>query len=454
MAIELSGLGSGFDSSALVTALVDAARAPVNALQSKQQQIQSATTTVSSFSSKLSALRTAAAAISTPGGFSAATATSTDPAVVVSASGTAKPGNYSVQVMALAKEQRTRTEAQPSGTADLDMAGTLKLTVGAGSPVDVAIETTDSLADIANKISSSGARVSASVLFDGTSHRLIVRGLDSGESNTIAFDETGLSGPTTLGLSDPANTFQPAQDALIKLDGMPDPIKRPTNSIADVIPGVTLALVKQTTTDATVAVSADPKAITTKVQAFVKAYNDVISAGQTAAGYGASTASNAVLASDPAIRRSMDHLAREVTSLVPGSTGKYTTLGSVGVQISKDGKLELNASKFEAALAADPSSVERLFVKSTQTGATGVMASISEKVTDLTDSDSLVQAKIDSLGKQSGRVRKDIEAAERRITAYETQLKRQFTSLDSVMSRYNAVNSGLIASMNALKSST
>lgn len=439
MAIQLSGLG-GFDSAGLVDQLVAVAQKPVAALSTKKGQVDSASLTMSSFSNKLSTLKTAATALATPAGFVSMAATSSDTALVGSVSGSAAAGSYSVSVQQLAKAQKTRSDAQVSSTTALGQAGELSFQIGAGTPVTVDVVATDTLTDIAAKISRTGARVSAGIINAGGSFRLSLQGLDTGESNAITFTE---GGTINLGLSNAANKVESAQDAKLTVDGLA--VTRPTNSVADAIPGVTLALTKPTTTPATVTIASDSSALKTKLNAFVTAYNDIVNSAHSATGYGSAKASNAVLAGDSAIRRSLDKVTALVTGQIAGTTAAspFRSLAGVGISSSKDGTLTLDAAKLDAALAKDPVAVSRLFVTDTATGATGVMKTLSDSIGDLVSTSGAIKTRQDALTAQSKRVAASIEEKQKRIDEYEAGLKKQFAALDQAMSKYSSMASSL-----------
>ena len=82
MAITISGLGSGLDTNALIDNLMAVQRQPLTALQGRQTAVNQATAVISSFSSKLSALATAARALDSTAEFNATAATSSDTASV------------------------------------------------------------------------------------------------------------------------------------------------------------------------------------------------------------------------------------------------------------------------------------------------------------------------------------------------------------------------------------
>jgi flagellar hook-associated protein 2 len=423
MAIQLTGL-AGFDSSTVVSQLVQIANKPLVDIDSKKSQVDSATTTMSSFASKLGALKTAAAALSTTSGFSSMSVTSTDGAIVPSVTGAATTGSYSLDVTQLARAQKSRSAGQASATAALGQAGDISLTVG-GRNVTVSVAATDSLADIASKISRSGARVSAAVVNAGGAYHLLVQGLDTGAANGFAVNE---SGTVSLGLG----VVESAQDARLTVDGLE--VTRPTNQITDAVPGVTFALTKTTTTTATLRVGADSGSLKSKVTALVSAYNDVVNAGHSASGYGTTKAMNKVLAADSAIRRSLDRISATLSGLVPGATGAYRSLATVGISLSRDGILAFDAAKLDAALEKDPDAVRRLFVTDPASGATGIMKSLSDVVTALVTTDGgPVKSRIEALNAQSSRLSTERATKAARVDAYEAALKKQFAELDLAM---------------------
>jgi flagellar hook-associated protein 2 len=437
MSITFGGLASGLDTNAIIDGLVKAERVPLDRLSTRQSEVMAAKDGISSLSTKMASLKSAAQALSSLSGFSSYKASSTDASVVASVSGAASPASYTLQVTKLAKEQRTYATPQASSTTALGHTGSLSITVGSGTPVNLTIDPADTLTDIATKIGSSGARLSASVVYDGSQYRLQVRGLDSGAANAITFDETGF----TLGLENPLNTVQKAQDAQFTVDGIP--MTRSTNQVGGAIPGTTLALTKENVTSE-IAISSDGDGLKKKVQAFVTAYNDIVNAGHYMAGFGTTKASVKELTGDSSIRSSLDKIGRLVSQTVPGTTGKYTTLGSIGIGTDRDGKLKLDDTKLTAALAADPSAVTKLFVEDAAIGSTGAMKSFMTAVDQIaTNENSTLKSRSDALSKLSQRLDDDYARMERRISYVETQLRDRFSQLELLMSKYNAQGSAI-----------
>lgn len=441
---NLAALGfGGIDTSSLVTSLVSIENEPVTALQTEQTNIQSASASISTFSSDLSSLASAVTALSDPVTFGGMSATSSSSNVVPTANSSATAGQWSVSVSSIAQAQRTISNGTSSTTTALGLSGTLGISMGNGSTANVQISSTDTLSDIANEISSSGLPIQASIIYDGSQYHLLVSGQNTGSSNSISFDESGLSGSGySLGLSTSSNTIQSAQDAQLTVGGVP--VTSPTNQISDAIPGVTFAITQPTTTPAVISIASDPSTLDSQVQAFVTAYNNVVSTGHTTAGYGSTTASNSLLQGDNGIETSLEQLGQVVANQVPGMSGAYTSLASVGITLNDDGTLSFDQSTFNSALQADPTDVENLFVTNPSTDSTGVMGLLTSAINSLTDpSSGPLQAEINAFSSRSTELSTEITNEQQIVSEYQTQLQNEFTQMNTMLEQYKQMSNAL-----------
>ena len=456
--INVAALGlGGIDTSGLVSSLVAIEQQPYNQAATQQQNIQSAQATISSFSSTLSALKSAAVALSDPATYSPLTATSSDSSIVGSVSGSPAPGQWSVSVSSIAQAQRTLSDGNASPTAALNMAGQLKIKVGAEDWAPISISVTDSLTDIANTINSAGIGVRASIVNDGSAtapYHLIIEGLTTGAANAIQFDASSLNtNGYNLNLSSSNNQIQKAQDASLTVGGIA--VTSSTNQVTDAIPGVTMAITQPTTSPATVTIANDSSALQQKIQTFVTAYNAVISNGHSAAGFGQQKASNTLLQGDSAIRSSLDQLGLLLGEAVPGTSGTYTTLDSVGLALSADGTLSFDTAKFTAALSNDPASVERLFVTNTANGSQGVMGTLGTTIDNLTTgAGAAVQAEITAFSNRSQELGTQMAAMQQRTATYQTQLQNEFTQMNTALAQYKQMAAAVSQSFGGSSSSS
>jgi flagellar hook-associated protein 2 len=433
MTITIGGLASGLDTQSIISALMSVEQLPLTELRTKQQDAATAQSDMSSFLSTVTSLQTAAQGLEDPTGYSSYAATSSDPGVSATITGAASPGTSSVQVTQLASEQRTQSYPQSSSTDPLGQEGTVDIQVGTADPVPVPVNTTDSLTDIAANINASGAPVTASITYDGSQYYLLVRGAQTGQANAVTFTEDG----TGLGLSDPASTYQSAQDANLTVDDFN--VTAPSNVVTDAIPGVTLNLASLMSAAGTVTVSSDDSALATKINAFVSAYNTVVAAGQTTAGYGTTAAASPLLQGDTAVRQTMQQLSSLVTGVIPGTGGQYTTLGSVGISLNNDGTLAFDQSTLDAAIQTDPTDVAKIFTTDPTTGSTGVMGEIDSAITTLTTgTSSILGGDIAAFGNQSTEYTSEETALQTQISTYQTALQNEFTQLEINMSNIKA----------------
>lgn len=430
--ITFGGLATGLDTSAIISQLMTLERRPIFRLEDKQQAYNSQASKWRSVKSRLSALSDKVGALDGRDDVLSTTVSSSDEKVFTATSfGNAPLGPTEVHVTSLAQAERTYSNAfSASDGAGLFGTGTLSITVGSEAAVDVTIDGTDTLQSVADKINTSGANVSAGVLFDGTNYRLRVSGNETGAANAVTFAEAG----TSLGLTVPANEVQAATDAVFTLDGFA--MTRASNTFSDAIDGVKITLEGESAgvDPAVLNVARDPDSLRTKIDELVKAYNDVMGGINAEFAYTGGTESNNTLSGDSTLRSLQDRMRSRVASAVPGTSGKYTTLASIGIESGNDGTLELDTAKFEAALDDDPNAIADLF-SGNGAGITGFVELFEADIEVFNDdTDGVIQGRIDGLEGRSRDIDDQIDRLELRLDKTQERLTQQYAQLEQVVS--------------------
>jgi flagellar hook-associated protein 2 len=261
----------------------------------------------------------------------------------------------------------------------------------------------------------------------GTAAHLVIAGKNTGSLNEVTFAETGTA---ALGMT----TYQSAANAKIKLDDQ-FTIERATNQFTDVLDGVTITAKTVSATPVSISVKSDPDAQASKIQGFVDAFNNAISSGHLAAGWGSITASNTELSGDSSVRSALSLLGTTVSNTVPGLTGKYNQLATVGVKLSQDGTLSLDKTKLAAALEADPEGVAKLFIGDSATstkGAMSIMTTAIDRITKATTG--TIAVRLTQFDNQLKRLSSDYDALQLRLDSYEAGLRKKFTALETTVS--------------------
>lgn len=210
---------------------------------------------------------------------------------------------------------------------------------------------TTSLGELRDLINNDGSNpgVSASILeyeVDASHiHHLVLSGSDTGDDYAITIE-----GATTLaGFG--ASTFtqtMAAQDAQIRVDGYPADsnwIERSSNSIGNLIDGVTLNL--QDTGTVTVTLTRDTAGLREDVQNLVNIYNGIVLVVNEYTGYDEGTGEGGVLQGDGGIATMVGRIRSILISTVPGfvdGTDTFTLAGHIGLNIDPDGMLGLDTS--------------------------------------------------------------------------------------------------------------
>ncbi|MHB1292069.1 MAG: flagellar filament capping protein FliD [Sulfuricella sp.] len=390
MALSSPGIGSNLDVNSIVSQLMSIERQPLTALDRKEAGYQAKLSAYGTLKGALSSFQNSVRALSDVSKFQSVKATPADATVLgASASSIAVPGAYSVEVSKLAQSQKLAAVGQASTTAAIGIgtltfdfgtisggtfdAGTGKYTGAAFASNGAGVKTVtidasnNSLAGIRDAINSANIGVSAAIVNDGgaSPYRLALTSTSIGKTNSIKISVAGDAALSTLLAHDPAATQNlsetaTAQNAEFKVDGVA--VSKTSNSVSDVIQGVTLSLLKTNVGAPTVVtVARDTASVTTAVNAFVKAYNDVNKTLGDLSAYNATTQQAAILQGDSSVRSIQSQIRNTLTSTLAGIGGSYTTLSQIGVSFQTNGTLAVDSTKLQSAISTNFNDIASLF---------------------------------------------------------------------------------------------
>jgi flagellar hook-associated protein 2 len=446
----VGGLSTGIDYNSLITKLIAAKRQPITILEKKKTSYNDKITKYNSISSKLSSLKSAAEKLKTSSNFYAKAASVSDSTVLgATVTSSAAVGNYSVTVTSLASEEQEVHSGVTASTTVINNSGSSKVFqytyAGTQRSLTVADGTTlEDLRDLINE-DTSNPGVTATIVNDGvgaTPYRLIIKGNSTGAANTITVDAgTTLdgTGSTTDFRSTAFTEMKTAADSDITIDSLQ--IKRSTNSITDVISGMTINLNKDGGVSSKITVTANRDAIKTQINEFVKAYNDVVDLISSNSTYDSTTKVSGALLGEGTARNIRNQLRSIISSSVSGQPDDMNILAQLGITTnSKTGQLDVNTSTLETKLSSDLDDVAALFT----TTSTGIANQIYTYITNTT---STVDGSLTLRAKGLQALIKDVDDTVKnmqyRLDKEEDDLVRKFTALESLVSGYNAIGSYL-----------
>jgi len=472
--------GTGLDES-VITKLVAIEKQPADALTTKNTTLQTKVSTWGKIQSAFSSLKDAANKLTQSDFWTGTTATSSnDTAVSVSTTSSAAASSYAVTVSQLAQGQMVASKAYANKTTAVGE-GTLRIELGsyatdntvappavtfnaksAATAVDISIGPGDNtLEKIRDRINSSNAGVTASIVNDAAGSRLVMRGAN-GETN--AFRVSVTEDPAAPGLSDLAytaetggtsamNRTQEAQNALATINGLD--ITSESNTLSEVVDGVTLTLKQATATPANITVAQDTASISKGVSDFISAYNNVVSTIRVQTLYDEASKTAGPLQGDSTARGLLSQMRNLITS-DSTATSSFSRLFDLGIETNTDGTLKMKSGTFNDAMGSKLADMQKYFANSDDVDAmkNGMGTRIKNLATQILDStNGAIVNSTDGLKATIKRNTTKIDAINDRASLYEARLRQQYTALDASYSKLSGLQSYVTAQLAALNKS-
>jgi len=368
------GAGSGIDTDALVTGLVSASFDPKDsALKTKEDANTAKISSLGTLTGGIDAFANALQQLVAGGTLKSQPSTSDSSVVTATAQNGTNISSLSAQieVRQVATAQSLVSPYLASTTTAVGLGG-LTLTTGTGASArtfNITIDASNNtLAGLATAINATNtgttpSGLTASVVTDANGARLVVKG-QTGSANSFTITANGadpdLSRFTSTGTGAQMTQAQPAQDAIIRMDGVDT--THTTNTVTDLIAGVTLNLVSaRPGTTITLGVTRPTDAITQAVNDYVSAYNSLKSEIDTATAIGSGGTGQGPLYGNSAIREMQRQLQKITSTALSSYPNGPQTLAEIGVSTGQDGTLSVDANKLAKALSAYPDAVEAMF---------------------------------------------------------------------------------------------
>lgn len=430
---SIDGLASGLNTGDIMKQLMALERQPQIRLQARQATVESAIGALRDLNTQFLAIKTAAAKVNEPQGWQLATATSSDTTRVTATATTgATKGSlsFAVDQLAAAGSYLSKASVDAPTTAVVTANTSFTLTKGATS---VSINTGDgSLAAVTDAINRAGAGVTATaVQTDTGAFRLQLSSTTTGEDSNISVTLSLLE--TNTFLKDLNTIAQPKDAVLVLGGGTPladgsNTVKRATNTISDLMTGVTIGLTKADSSAlVTIEVKGDSEGLASQVSALVDAINTASRDIRAVTGYDLETKSKGKLYGDAGIRGLRNELASEVLG-----TGT-TSAGLMGVSVNRDGTVSFDKTKFLTALAKDPAAVEKVLGKDGLAGRVSTLADAVTRSKTAEKGGGLIANAITGREGQVKTLKSGISEWDNRLELREANLRRQYAALEKAL---------------------
>ena len=462
-----TGIFSGLDTGQIISDLMALERQPLEKLSLKKANYTAQISSYGTLSSSLSSLRSSLSSLKSSSFLAMSTTSSDETVFTATATSSASEGTHNIKVNNLATSQSIYSEIftlETTAVADLTTYSTqkLKIQVGSGNATEITIDSSNNtLTGIRDAINSATSEVNASVVQDSptTGYRLILSVDSPGASSRVTvkvdedndgtyeesaeIDTTGLSklafnatydssGLVTSGTTNMTQS-QAAVDASLTVDGLS--LTRNSNTISDIITGVTLTLLDDSgTATPTLSIAKDFTAITDNVSAFVDAYNSAV--GLARALSVSVNGQSTILSGDSTARTIIAGLRSEITKSYDGKS-----VASLGLSHDTNGLLSLDSSILQSALDSDVQEVIDTFDS---------MATSMKTITnDYTDY--MIPTKKNGLTTSIERIDDRVLNLERSLLLKEESLQKKFTAMEGLLSQLQQSGDFLSQQMESLQ---
>ena len=415
-----SAAGSSLDVASIVSQLMQVENKPLTALDNK---INSSTVKISALGQlkgQLSSLRSAIDDLQTPNNFSATAASfSTNGVANADLTNAAVAGSYQLEV------------------SNLALPSIWHVSNFANQAAALAWFNNTAPADVRNKAEATVFKI------DETHYTLSLKakatGVDAG------FD-------SSLAVAGDVYQNQAAQNARFKLNGIE--FVRGSNSVTDVLTGVTLNLNAKTTAPITFTIAQADSTARPKIEALVKAYNDLLTAYKSQTQSSADASTRGVLNSDFAVGSMMRELLNSLMKPLKGIAGASLTgatdLSSLGIKLQDNGQLALDDTLFTKASATLQTRLATGLVIGYDAATS---KDLSTRITEMYTSGGVLQDRIENEQK----VQKDLNTRKTelqdKLVSVQARYTAQYAALDALLFKLQSTSTSLKSALDGLTAS-
>lgn len=340
--------------------------------------------------------------------------------------------SYSLEVQNVATANKIMSDSQLNATDPLGKSGVVSL-----NGKELEITDSMSLNDISSKINSGSYGVNASVI-SGT---LVITSKETGEANNIKITDSAPNGVLEqLGLlnssAEVKNVVQAAKDAKFKIDGVA--VTSSNNKVSDVVTGVTINLIKETTTPLTVTVNKNDVAVKEAVANFVKSYNTTMQR------INQHTSEGNVLQG----KSIANNTKNDMISSLRQSTDSNLMLYQIGIELDgviNDGTIKFDSKKLDDQLEGDYAQVYELLV-----GENGFAKNLFTKMDTLTKEDGALDNKIEGLKRTIQGLDDTLARNEVLFERQRESILRKYAVFETMMANLNMQNQFMTAQIDAM----
>jgi len=265
--------------------------------------------------------------------------------------------------------------------------------------------------------------------------------IDDGGSETswhLAFtaDETGESHRISLnGITmEPLQGAEESLNASFTVDGYT--YQRQSNdAIEDVIQGVTLNLKK--TGETQLSISSESENMMEKITGLIETYNELVQDIDSKTQYSQDEEQDGILSNVYSVKTLGSTLSDLITT-VTHTGGEFSSLMDLGMELNRDGTIDIDQSTLSDAFSNSPEEVAKLFIGDEDNGITGLGDILNDRLGAMTSNSGVLNGEKSAAEEKIDRLATDIETAQERLDQKYELMAQEFVRLDALIGTMNS----------------
>ncbi len=323
-----------------------------------------------------------------------------------------------------------------SGTPPLS--GSYEITMN-NTTYSVNYDETTTLSQLTDKINTAVGSDVASLKQVGSSYQLLIGSTAEGEDSTFKVNDVGgfLDPKLTADITNNTATEEilKASDASFKYNGIT--ITRPTNTITDIVVGVSINLLKDAGS-ANINISQNVQAVNDELSSFVTNYNTLTSQLTSMTTSNVDKGTTGIFNGDSSI----NNITREINKLLTSINSDGLSLSQFGIDLDEKGTMSFNNSTFTTQFMKDTKLSEKFFsgmTTTTSTGGTvtndGIFTSMSSLIDRYTKTNGIMDTLTSGGKEESTRLTDGKTKAQTLIDARYEAMTARFIQYDVMMTK-------------------
>jgi flagellar hook-associated protein 2 len=421
-----SRTGSTLDVAGIVSGLMEAENVPVNKLDAKISRSTVKITALGQIKSQLSTLKASLVDLQTPANFSKQAAKFSNTSVATAEfTASATAASYQMEVTSLAQPTLCNVSGFATSADALAWYNT--------TPAQDELRT----------------KADATVFQSNTGQFVLsLKSKTTGTTGAFNLDGNSVTAPVTK------TQYQSAQNAVFKLNGVE--FTRSSNAVTDALTGITLNLTTTTAlnTPVTLTVSSDTVSARPKLDAFVKAYNDLYSLYKSQTASNMDVSARGILNSDFGVtsmmRQLVSGLMLPMTNITGGALTGQTDLSAMGLKLLDSGNLAVD----DTLLTAASGTLQTRLAAGIRIGySSGSSSDLATQIGEMVFSGGVIQERIASETSTQSSLTKRKTTLQEKLVSVQARYTAQYASLDALLFKLQGTSDSLKSALDGLTNS-